>query len=147
MILRGKLVLTGALALCVAFSTGVPAARQGSKRWSPLRWRQVLSQPKHNGVVTTRQRYRWKIGLLPTAVLVRKGHRLTLLIASQDSGSDPSSCFDDYTGGCYDPSGILPADSAGRAENTIHWGPRATKLRLHWVSPRRTQKPPRSWLP
>lgn len=91
--------------------------------------------------------YRWDIQLLPTAVVLEAGHRITLLIASQDSRnlSDPrapSTCFDDHRGGCYDPSGILPATTVGRAENSVIAGPEGTTVTLDWVSPEATAKPP-----
>ena len=88
--------------------------------------------------------YDWTLKLLPTAVVVAKGHRITLVIASQDSRRMTLSgaCWDDYRGGCYNPSGILPATTAGRATNTIVLGPSATSVRFAWVDPAKTQKPP-----
>ena len=91
--------------------------------------------------------YRWTLELQPTAVVVPAGHRLTLVVASQDSRRtrDPReavTCMPDYRGGCYSPSGILPATTAGRAVNRVHTGPGETELRLHWVDPARTAKAP-----
>lgn len=94
--------------------------------------------------------YAWTIRLLPTAVVVEEGHRIALVIASQDSAlvEDaaepvmPAPCWDDHRGGCYAPSGIRPAETVGRAENTIHVGPGGTSVRLHWVDPALTAKPP-----
>jgi len=88
--------------------------------------------------------YEWDLKLLPTAVVVDKGHRLVLVVASQDSSNTDSDggCFSDYRGGCYNPSGILPAITAGRATNTIEVGPAATSVSFAWVDPKRTQKPP-----
>ncbi|MGH2651339.1 MAG: CocE/NonD family hydrolase C-terminal non-catalytic domain-containing protein, partial [Actinomycetota bacterium] len=90
------------------------------------------------------QSYRWRIDLLPTAVVVEKGHRIVLVITSQDSGNLGDNCFSDYRGGCYSPSGILPAYSVGRAENTVIVGKGATAVHLDWVDPAATDKPP--WL-
>lgn len=79
---------------------------------------------------------------------------VTLVVASQDSSlvgepGDSRPCFDDHTGGdgqaggCYDPSGILPApQSAGSATNTVHTGPEGTRVRLAWVDPTLTAKVP-----
>lgn len=90
--------------------------------------------------------YRWTLKLQPTAVVVPEGDRLTLVITSQDSRrvARPRSnlCHDDYRGGCYSPSGIAPATTVGRATNTVHVGPEGTSLRLDWVDPDATQKPP-----
>lgn len=90
--------------------------------------------------------YAWDIRLLPTAVVVAAGHRITLLIASQDSSNltNPSAvpCFDDYRGGCYSPSGILPSLTAGRAVNTVLTGAEGTYVELDWVDPAATAKPP-----
>ena len=87
--------------------------------------------------------YSWTLKLLPTAVVVDKGHRITLVIASQDSSNvDDGGCFSDYRGGCYSPSGILPALTAGRATNTVELGKGATSVRFAWVDPSRTAKPP-----
>ena len=88
--------------------------------------------------------YEWTLKMLSTAVVVDKGHRITLVIASQDSSNVSTSdlCWDDYRGGCYNPSGILPATTAGRATNTIEIGPRATRVRWAWVDPAATRKPP-----
>jgi predicted acyl esterase len=91
--------------------------------------------------------YRWQLTLQPTAVVVEKGSRLVLLIASQDSRhTDPAEpvgrCFEDDRGRNYCPSGIVPAATAGRAVNTVHTGAGKTALRLHWVDPRKTAKPP-----
>ncbi len=86
----------------------------------------------------------WTIPLMPTAVVVEEGHRLTLVVASQDSRRDAGAftgsgrCFDDYRGGCYNPSGILPADSVGRAQNTILAGPGGTSIRIDASDPRAT---------
>lgn len=91
------------------------------------------------------QVYDWDLRLLPTAVVLEKGDRLVLLIASQDSRrGNPTSpfCFPDYRGGCYNPSGILPADSVGRATNTVRLGPNATAVTVHWADPAATQKVP-----
>lgn len=90
--------------------------------------------------------YEWTLKLLPTAVVVDKGHRITLVIASQDSSNvDFGGCWDDYRGGCYSPSGILPATTAGRATNSVDLGSKATSVRFAWVDPDLTQKPP--WSP
>lgn len=89
--------------------------------------------------------YRWKIDLMPTAVVVKKGHKIALVIASQDSRqtrSFGSDCFSDYRGGCYSPSGILPALTVGRAENTVHTGKGGTYVRFDWVDPKKTDKAP-----
>lgn len=94
------------------------------------------------------KQYRWRLELQPTAAVVEKGSRLVLVVASQDSRNtdDPrandSGCFDDYRGGDYCPSGIVPASTVGRAINTVHLGPGKTALRLQWVDPRKTAKPP-----
>lgn len=91
--------------------------------------------------------YRWKIDLMPTAVVLDKGHRLVLVIASQDSRNLSirrrfAACFEDYRGGCYNPSGIVPGETLGRGENTVKVGPGATRVRVDWVPPAKTQKPP-----
>lgn len=98
--------------------------------------------------------YNWTIHLMPTAVVVKAGHQLTLLIASEDShnvkGKDTPQaiafgggyCFDDHRGGCYDPSGIQPSPSAGQATNTVILGPGGTQVRLAWVDPALTAKVP-----
>jgi predicted acyl esterase len=91
------------------------------------------------------QPYEWTLDLLPTAVVVKKGHSLGLLIASEDSRNvtkDPF-CFDDYRGGCYDPSGILPATTAGQATNTVYTGRGGTRVEFDWVDPRKTVSAPR----
>ncbi len=89
--------------------------------------------------------YRWTLKLMPTAVVVKKGHRITLVIASQDSRrTRRSGCFKDYRGGCYNPSGIMPATTVGRTTNTVFLGPRATSVELDWVDPRKTTKAPTS---
>lgn len=84
----------------------------------------------------------WTIPLQPTAVVVEEGHRLTLVIASQDSQQTfdqtmllQSKCMEDFRGGCYTPSGIQPATTAGRAINTVHTGPEGTTLTVHLVDP------------
>ncbi|MFO1534597.1 MAG: CocE/NonD family hydrolase [Thermoplasmatota archaeon] len=92
------------------------------------------------------QAYTWTLQLMPTAVVVEKGHRVTLLIASEDSHSvgQPGRdrpCFDDRLDGCYDPSGILPDATAGRATNTVRTGPGGTSVELAWVDPALTAKP------
>lgn len=79
--------------------------------------------------------YAWDLKLLPGAVVVDAGHRIVLLIASQDSRNfqtptEQIVCFDDYRGGCYDPSGIRPAATAGRAVNTVLTGPEGTRVDL-----------------
>lgn len=48
------------------------------------------------------------------------------------------NCFDNYRGGCYNPSGIAPALTAGRAENTIYLGKNGTEVRWGDGSIRRT---------
>ncbi|HVF20731.1 MAG TPA: CocE/NonD family hydrolase [Mycobacteriales bacterium] len=88
------------------------------------------------------QAYRWTLDLLPTAVVVEKGHRLTLVVASQDSTLLTDHCYDDYKSGCYTPPGILPAKTVGRATNTVHLGKNGTWVEFDWVDPRRTRKPP-----
>lgn len=87
--------------------------------------------------------YEWTIDLMPTAVVLEKGHRLVLVVASQDSRNDPTNtnCFSDYIGGCYDPSGILPSPTVGRATNTVHLGKNATSVEFDWIDPSRTRKP------
>lgn len=90
--------------------------------------------------------YNWTIRLMPTAVVLEPGHRLVLVVASQDSGMKQALrqgefCFDDYRGGCYDPSGIRPAETAGRAVNTVLVGAAGTSVDLHWVDPALTKKP------
>jgi X-Pro dipeptidyl-peptidase len=88
-------------------------------------------------------RYRWTLELQPTAVVVAKGHKVGLMIASQDSRNTHFNyCFADYRGGCYDPSGILPATSVGQATNTVYTGRRGTRVELAWVDPRKTAKAP-----
>jgi predicted acyl esterase len=86
--------------------------------------------------------YRWTIRLMPTAVVVKKGHKVSLLIASQDSRNKGDYCFSDYRGGCYGPSGILPATTAGQAENSVHFGAGGTTMEWDWVDPRKTVKAP-----
>ena len=86
--------------------------------------------------------YRWTIKLMPTAVVVKKGHKVSLLIASQDSRNKGDYCFSDYLGGCYGPSGILPATTAGQAENSVHFGAGGTTVEWDWVDPRETVKAP-----
>jgi predicted acyl esterase len=87
--------------------------------------------------------YRWTLDLQPTAVVVDKGHRVGLLIASQDSrNTHDGFCFADYRGGCYDPSGILPALTAGQATNTVYTGRGGTSVELDWVDPATTDKAP-----
>lgn len=99
--------------------------------------------------------YEWDLMLMPTAVVVEAGHRVTLLVASQDSRQTSSvidvlddlqnDCIDDYRGGCYDPSGILPApESIGQATNTVYSGPEKTTLTFAWVDPALTAKAPAS---
>ena len=89
--------------------------------------------------------YEWTINLMPTAVVVEKGHRISLLIASQDSRRSPETfCFSDYRGGCYNPSGILPATSAGQATNAVHFGRGGTTVEWDWVDPKVTAKAPRT---
>ncbi|MFN2587840.1 MAG: CocE/NonD family hydrolase [Actinomycetota bacterium] len=88
--------------------------------------------------------YEWTIDLMPTAVVVEKGHRVSLLIASQDSRRSLGGyCFSDYRGGCYNPSGILPATTAGQAVNAVHFGRGGTTVEWDWVDPRKTVKPPK----
>jgi predicted acyl esterase len=90
--------------------------------------------------------YNWTVKLMPTAVVVPKGSRLALVVASQDSRRMPTNaaCFPDYrtATGCYNPSGILPADTAGRAMNTVLWGEHGTQVQLAWADPAKTQKVP-----
>ncbi|HEX9816467.1 MAG TPA: CocE/NonD family hydrolase [Candidatus Thermoplasmatota archaeon] len=79
--------------------------------------------------------YKWTLKLQPTAVVVEEGHRILLLVASQDSRNlqtpqESIVCFSDYRGGCYDPSGIRPATTAGRAQNTVITGPEGTMVHL-----------------
>lgn len=93
------------------------------------------------------ERYPFDIMLMPTAVVLEPGHRLVLLVASQDSAltngapGGEAFCFDDHRGGCYDPSGIRPATTVGRATNTVHTGPDGTWVDLAWVDPALTAKP------
>ena len=91
------------------------------------------------------ERYRWDIDLMPTAVVVKKGHKLALLITSQDSRRSigNSNCFSDYRGGCYNPSGILPATTVGDTTNTIYLGKAGTSVELDWVDPSKTDKAPK----
>jgi predicted acyl esterase len=96
--------------------------------------------------------YNWTVHLMPTGVVVKAGHRLTLLVASEDShnvkGADTAQaaavgagpCLDDHRGGCYDPSGIQPSPSAGQATNTVVTGPGGTAVHLAWVDPAATVK-------
>ncbi|MDQ3983077.1 MAG: hypothetical protein M3271_10405, partial [Actinomycetota bacterium] len=87
--------------------------------------------------------YRWTLNLMPTAVVMKKGHRISLLIASQDSrNTHTGACFADYRGGCYDPSGILPATTAGRTVNAVFFGKNGTTVEWDWVDPRKTAKAP-----
>ena len=88
--------------------------------------------------------YEWTINLMPTAVVVEKGHKVALLVASQDSrrSAGNSYCFSDYRGGCYNPSGILAATTAGQAENTVHFGKGGTTVEWDWADPRKTDKAP-----
>ena len=80
---------------------------------------------------------------MPTAVVVPKGHKVALLIASQDSRRTSSGqCFSDYVGGCYEPSGILPATTAGQAINTVFTGPAGTTVEWDWADPTKTAKAP-----
>lgn len=99
------------------------------------------------------QAHDWTVELMPTAVRVEAGHAIGLLVASSDSrnadeahqlalGEGEAGCWDDHRGGCYEPSGIVPADTQGRAENTVHTGPDATSVQLSWVDPDATAKPP-----
>jgi predicted acyl esterase len=89
------------------------------------------------------RRYGWTIALQPTAVVVPKGHEVGLLIASQDSRRTSTGyCFSDYRGGCYNPSGILPATTAGQTTNTVYTGRGGTSVELDWVDPRKTDKAP-----
>ena len=85
--------------------------------------------------------YTWKVKLMPTAVVVAKGHRVTLVIASQDS-SNNSVCLDDHKEGCYSPSGIYPALTAGRAENTVITGLGGTSVQLAWADPAKLRRAP-----
>lgn len=96
--------------------------------------------------------YNWTIRMFPTGTVVPAGHRLTLLVTSQDSRVVPllgvpdvagqAFCFDDHRGGCYNPSGIVPSTTVGQATNEVLWGPSGTRLDLSWVDPALTQKPP-----
>ena len=89
--------------------------------------------------------YRWTLKLIPTAVVVEKGNRLVLVVTSQDSRrSEGARCWhqDQEPGQCYGPSGILPATTAGRATNTVHLGPDATRVRLAWADPAATRRAP-----
>jgi predicted acyl esterase len=79
--------------------------------------------------------YTWTLHLQPTAVVVKEGHRIVLVVASQDSRnvdtpSESQVCYSDYRGGCYNPSGIRPATTVGRAVNTIVTGPEGTMVHL-----------------
>lgn len=87
--------------------------------------------------------YGWTINLMPTAVVVKEGHKVALVIASQDSRRTGDGCFSDYTGGCYEPSGILPATTAGQAVNEVHFGKGGTTVEWDWVDPRKTDKAPK----
>ncbi|MBW3583858.1 MAG: CocE/NonD family hydrolase [Euryarchaeota archaeon] len=93
--------------------------------------------------------YEWVVKLMPIATVVEEGHRIVLLVASQDSRNlmKPDgtwNCWDDHRDpqGCHDPSGIVPAESVGRAENTIHLGPDGTRVHFAWADPETTQKVP-----
>ncbi|MDQ3952243.1 MAG: CocE/NonD family hydrolase [Actinomycetota bacterium] len=89
------------------------------------------------------KRYAWTLELMPTAVVVKKGHKVALLIASQDSRrTSQGHCFSDYTGGCYNPSGIAPATTAGRAVNTVFTGKGGTTVEWDWADPKKTAKAP-----
>lgn len=89
------------------------------------------------------KRYEWTLKLMPTAVVVPKGHKVALLIASQDSRrTNQGQCFSDYRGGCYNPSGILPATSAGQAVNTVFTGKGGTTVEWDWADPKKTAKAP-----
>ncbi len=107
-----------------------------SHSWSsPPEWRDI--EP---GIA-----YSWTVKLMPTAVVVEEGHRVVLVIASADSRRtmEDGPCFSDYRGGCYRPSGILPAASSGVAINTVRAGGEdGTRLHLAWVDPALTAKPP-----
>jgi hypothetical protein len=76
-----------------------------------------------------------------TAYTLKPGHRLVLVVASQDSRqTNGARCwnegFDEASPSrCYSPSGILPAVSAGRATNTVLLGSGLTALRLAWADP------------
>lgn len=88
--------------------------------------------------------YAFDVVLMPTAVVLEPGHRLVLLVASSDSAqTSPQErpCWDDRRGGCYNPSGIRPAATAGRAENRVHTGPDGTWVDVAWVDPAATAKP------
>lgn len=93
------------------------------------------------------QEYEWEIPLLPTAKVVAEGHRIVMLVASQDAATaDPEApCWDahrvDGEGGCYSPTGIFPATTMGRATNTVHTGPDGTTISFDWVNPAATNKP------
>ncbi len=87
--------------------------------------------------------YRWTLKLIPTAVVVEKGNRLVLVVTSQDSRrSAETRCFHADQDLCYAPSGILPATTSGRATNTVHLGPDATRVRLAWANPAQTRRAP-----
>jgi predicted acyl esterase len=89
-------------------------------------------------------RYSWDIDLMPTAVVVPKGHKVALLIASRDSRrTNQGQCFSDYRSGCYNPSGILPATSTGQAINTVFTGKGGTTVEWDWADPRKTRKAPK----
>ncbi len=93
--------------------------------------------------------YTWTLSLMPTAVVVKEGHRITLVVASSDSrnvenANDGAYCFDDYRGGCYNPSGIIPAESAGTAVNTVFvGGDEGTRVDLSWSDPAATAIAPK----
>lgn len=91
--------------------------------------------------MTPGQPYRWTLNLIPTAAVVEQGNRVVLVIASQDSRNDRQArCF--HGDHCYSPSGILPATTVGRATNTVHLGPDATRVRLAWADPAQTRRAP-----
>jgi hypothetical protein len=95
--------------------------------------------------MTPGEPYAFDVMLMPTAVVLDAGHRLTLLVASADSRQDPTGmeppCWDDHRDGCYAPSGIRPATTAGRATNSVHTGEAGTWVDLAWVDPALTAKP------
>ena len=95
--------------------------------------------------------YVWSIHMLPTAFVVEAGHRITLLVASQDmvvGEGGRTVCWpdhrdpDDPDAGCYAPAGIVPSATAGRAVNSVYTGPLATSVTMATIDPGLTQKVP-----
>ncbi len=82
----------------------------------------------------------WNLKLLPTAYVLKEGHRLVLEVSSQESNQlrTTNRCWDDHRGGRYCPNGIWPSTSAGQAVNTIWMGENGTQLHLDLADPMAT---------